>query len=159
MPAMQYWLFKTEPSEFGIEDLIGSPNQATSWTGIRNYMARNLLRDKVQVGDRVFIYHSSIVDKGIAGIAEIVRAAYPDPTALDKSSDYFDPKSSADKPVWCAVDVRLITAFAEIVLLARLKQTKGLEKMMVCQRGARLSIQPVSLPEWNIICRIAEMSG
>lgn len=155
MPTLQYWLFKTEPSEFGIDDLRRSPDQTTPWTGIRNYMARNLLRDSVKVGDRVFIYHSSTADKGIVGIAEIVRAAYPDPTAFDKTSDYFDPKSSADKPAWCAVDVRLITAFPEIVPLSCLKQTKGLEKMMVCQRGARLSIQPVRESEWNIIYRMA----
>ncbi len=158
MSSQRYWLFKTEPSEFGIADLASANNQATGWTGIRNYMSRNTLRDRVRSGDHVFVYHSSCDDKGIAGIAEVIREAYADPTAFDKSSDYFDPKSNPDAPTWYAVDVRLVTRFPQVVLLSTLKKTRGLEKMMVCQRGARLSIQPVTAKEWSIVCRLAATS-
>jgi predicted RNA-binding protein with PUA-like domain len=156
MPQKQYWLFKTEPSEFGIADFERPPDRTTPWTGIRNYLARNLLRDRVRLGDHVFIYHSSCDDKGIAGIAEVVHEAYADPTAFERNSEYFDPKSQRDAPTWFAVDVRLIEPFPKVVLLSTLKKTKGLEKMMVCQRGARLSIQTVTPSEWKIVCRLAK---
>lgn len=159
MKSQQHWLFKTEPSEFGISDLESAPNQMTAWTGIRNYMSRNTLRDLVRCGDRIFVYHSSCNDKGIAGIAEVIREAYSDPTAFDTSSDYFDPRSNPDTPTWYAVDVRLVTRFPQVVLLNTLKKTKGLEKMMVCQRGARLSIQPVTAKEWEIVCKLAAISA
>lgn len=156
MPVHQFWLFKTEPSEFSILDLAAAPGQTTAWTGVRNYMARNVLRDKVQLHDRVFVYHSSTDNKGVAGIAQVVREAYPDLTARDTQSDYFDSKATPDNPIWCAVDIKLVETFKGIIPLSLLKQTKGLEKMMVCQRGARLSIQPVSQQEWEIVCRMAQ---
>ena len=155
MNNKRFWLFKTEPSEFSIAHLAASPNQTTSWGGVRNYMARNLLRDEVKLGDNVFVYHSSTKDKGIAGIAEITRAAYPDPTAFDPASAYYDPKSIVSRPTWFAVDIHLIEVFSEIVSLSRLKQTRRLKRMMVCQQGARLSIQPVAADEWRIICQMA----
>jgi predicted RNA-binding protein with PUA-like domain len=155
MSPHHHWLFKTEPSEFSVTDLASSANQTTAWSGIRNYMSRNTLRDRIRLGDTVFVYHSSCDDKGIAGIAEVVREAYPDPSAFDKSSEYYDPKSVPQAPTWYALDVRLISEFSKIVLLSQLKKTKGLEKMMVCQRGARLSIQPVTQKEWDIVCKLA----
>ena len=158
MTRRQSWLFKTEPLEFSIDNLAAVADHATGWTGIRNYMARNLIRDKVRLGDLLFVYHSSIDDKGIAGIAKVIRDAYPDPTAFDSASEYFDPKSHPAKPTWYAVDVRLVKMFSRVVLLSQLKKTKGLEKMMVCQRGARLSIQPVTPKEWEIVCQLAAKS-
>ncbi len=151
----QFWLFKSEPDEFSIDHLANSQNQAASWTGVRNYMARNLLRDNIKVGDQVFFYHSSTELKGIAGICSVVKGAYPDPTALDPKDDYYDPKASAANPIWCAVDVQLVKKFGAVIPLATLKQTPGLEEMMVCQRGARLSIQPVKPTEWKIILKLA----
>ena len=155
MPKKRHWLFKTEPSEFSINDLANSPNQTTSWTGIRNYMARNLLRDEVRVGDSVFIYHSSTERKGVVGIARVVRAGFADHSALDPKSDYYDPKATPENPTWVAVDVRLEERFSDVVELGLLKRTRGLEKMMLCQKGARLSIQPVTPTEWDIICRLS----
>jgi predicted RNA-binding protein with PUA-like domain len=154
MPKKRFWLFKTEPSEFGIDDLANSPDQTTSWTGIRNYTARNFLRDEVRVGDSVFIYHSSAKRKGVVGIARVVRAGYSDHSAFDPKSDYYDPKASPEDPIWVAVDVRLVERFSDVVELGQLKQTRELENMMLCQRGARLSIQPVTATEWDIICRL-----
>lgn len=154
MLEKRFWLFKTEPAEFCINDLANSPDQTTSWTGIRNYTARNLLRDEVRSNDSVFIYHSSTSRKGIVGIATVVRAGYPDQSALDPDSDYFDPRATPQNPIWVAVDVRLVERFPDVVELSRLKRTRGLENMMVCQSGARLSIQPVTAKEWEIICRL-----
>lgn len=152
---MKYWLFKSEPSEFSIEDLAALPDHTTAWTGVRNYQSRNLLRDQVRTDDELFFYHSSTDLKGLAGVCRIVRAAYPDPSALDKASPYFDPKSTPENPVWVAVDVELIRQFEAVVPLALLKQTKGLEKMMVCQQGSRLSIQPVTAREWRVALKLA----
>lgn len=153
---IQFWLFKSEPEEFSIDHLAASPNQTAPWTGVRNYMARNILRDQVKVGDQVFFYHSSTEIKGIAGICTVVRSAYPDPTALDPRDDYFDRKATAENPIWCAVDVQFVTKFKAVIPLATLKQTRGLETMMVCQRGARLSIQPLMPAEWKIILKMAQ---
>jgi predicted RNA-binding protein with PUA-like domain len=154
--STQFWLFKSEPGEFSIDDLAASPGQTASWTGVRNYQARNLLRDSIKLGDRVFFYHSSIKLTGIAGTCQVVREAYLDPTALDPSSDYFDPKATAANPIWCAVDIRLEKKFGELIPLSTLKVTPGLENMMVCRRGARLSIQPVTKSEWEVIHRLVE---
>lgn len=155
----EYWLFKSEPEEFSIDDLAASPGQIAPWTGVRNYQARNLLRDSIREGDHVFFYHSSTKLTGIAGTCHVVREAYSDPTALDPRSDYFDPKATAANPIWCAVDVRLEMKFGELIPLSTLKVTPGLENMMVCQRGARLSIQPVTKSEWEIILSLAKTTG
>lgn len=153
--AKRYWLFKNEPDCFSIDDLARAPGQTTGWEGVRNYQARNFLRDDVKKGDEVFFYHSNVTPAGIVGICSVVRAGYPDPTALDPTSKYFDPKSTEAEPRWYMVDVKLKRKLAEMIPLATLKQTPGLEKMMVTQRGSRLSIQPVSAQEWKIIVGLA----
>jgi predicted RNA-binding protein with PUA-like domain len=149
--ARKYWLFKTEPSEFSIEDLVLSPNHTAVWDGVRNYQARNLLRDEVRPDDLALFYHSSTKNPGIAGVVRVVTAGYPDRSAFDVSHAYYDPKSSPDSPRWFAVDVRLVLSLADVLPLVVLKQTVGLEEMMVVRRGARLSIQPVTVSEWQII--------
>ena len=154
--AFRYWLFKSEPEEFSIDHLAALPRQTAPWTGVRNYMARNLLRDHVHKGDKVFFYHSSTKIKGVAGICVVAVNAYPDPTAFNKKDPYYDPKSTRDNPTWVAVDVTLVRKFPRVVTLDVMKSTPGLEKMMVCQRGARLSIQPVTHEEWSIVEALAD---
>jgi predicted RNA-binding protein with PUA-like domain len=149
--AKRYWLFKTEPDEFSIDDLAACPDRTTPWTGVRNYQARNLLRDEVKVGDEVLFYHSSTATPGVAGVARIVGAAESDTTALDQASQYFDRKATRENPIWVAVRVRFVRKLSHVIPLSLLKQTKGLEKMVLCQRGSRLSIQPVTGAEWRII--------
>ena len=156
--AKRYWLFKNEPGCFSIDDLKRAPNQTAEWEGVRNYQARNFLRDDVKVGDSVFFYYSNAKPSGVAGICKVVKAGYPDLTALDPESKYFDPKSAQGSPRWYMVDVKLVRKFAEVIPLATLKKTPGLEKMMVNQRGSRLSIQPVTEKEWKIVTKLAESS-
>jgi len=151
----KYWLFKSEPESFSIADLAKAPNQTTSWEGVRNYRARNILRDEIKVGDEVFFHHSSTNPPGIVGVCSIVKAGYPDSLALNPQSEYFDPADAKDNPRWYTVDVKLMRKFSKMISLTTLKETKGLEKMMVCQRGARLSIQPVTFDEWRIVNRLA----
>ena len=150
-----YWLFKTEPTSFSFDDLIKAPGRTTAWDGVRNFQARNTLRDKVKPGDLVFIYHSSADPTGIAGIAEVVRGGYPDPTAFDPKDSHYDPKSKPDSPSWYLVDVRAVKALPRLITLEELRKVKGLEKMVLLQRGSRLSIQPVSPQEWEIITSLA----
>ncbi len=152
---MKYWLFKSEPGCFSIDDLAASPKKTTHWEGVRNFQARNFLRDDVARGDLVFFYNSNAKPAGIAGICEVTRSGYPDHTALDPESMYFDPKASKDNPVWYMVDVKLRQKFSEVMSLTELKNTPGLEEMMVCQKGSRLSIQPVRAAEWKIILKLA----
>ncbi len=147
---MAYWLFKTEPDEFSIDDLEALGGKAEPWDGIRNYQARNILRDRVAEGDQVLIYHSSCKRVGVAGTAEVVRAGYPDPDQFDPESKYYDPKASADNPRWYRVDVVFRSKFSELVPLPRLKATPGLENMVLLKQG-RLSVQPVTEQEWQII--------
>ncbi len=151
----RYWLFKNEPDCFSIDDLEKAPKQTTQWEGVRNYQARNFLRDDVQVGDGVFFYHSNAKPTGIVGVCEVVKAGYPDPTALDPNSEYFDPKSTTQDPRWYMVDVKLQRRLSETITLSSLKKTPGLENMMVTQKGSRLSIQPVRPAEWKIILKLA----
>ena len=151
----KYWLFKSEPESFSIDDLARSQSQTTSWQGVRNYQSRNLLRDQVQIGDEVFFHHSSTVLLGIAGTCVVVRAGCPDESAFDRESDYFDVKSVRETPRWYTVGVKLIEKFPDIIPLSMLKETPGLEKMMVCKRGARLSIQPVTADEWTVVTNLA----
>ena len=148
------WLFKADPKDYSIDDLANEPNQTTSWDGIRNYMARNLLRDEIKKGDQILLYHSNANPKGIVGLGKVVRSAYPDDTALDQSSVYYDPKSTKDNPIWYMVDVKLVEMFPKVIELRELKETKGLEEMMLTQRGSRLSIQPVRKSEWKIIMQL-----
>ena len=151
-----YWLFKSEPSSFSIDDLAKSENKTAHWDGVRNYQSRNLLRDEVKKGDGVLFYHSSADPTGIAGVAEVVREGYPDHTARDPKSKYFDPKATEDNPIWFMVDVRFVEKLTSTLPLAELKQTPGLEEMMVTKRGARLSIQPVTKDEWDIVQMLME---
>jgi predicted RNA-binding protein with PUA-like domain len=150
----QYWLLKTEPGSFSFDDLWNAPRRTTCWDGVRNYQARNTMRDLMKPGDLVFIYHSSTDPTGIAGVAEVVRGAYPDHTAFDETDSHYDPKSRQDAPTWYMVDVKAVKAFPEILTLETLRKTKGLEKMVLLQKGSRLSVQPVTASEWGVISRL-----
>ena len=152
----RHWLVKSEPNSFSWDDFWALPKRITHWDGVRNYQARNMLRDEMKKGDLVFFYHSSTEPAAIVGIAEVVREGYPDPTAFDTRDVHFDPKSKEDNPVWFVVDLKATKPFPRAVTLAELRQTPGLEKMTLLQKGSRLSVQPVSLGEWEIICELAE---
>jgi predicted RNA-binding protein with PUA-like domain len=154
----RHWLVKSEPESFSFDDLAASPNRTTSWSGVRNYQARNFMRDDMQKGDLVFFYHSSADPTAIVGVAEVVREGYPDPTAFDPADSHFDPKSKPDAPTWIMVDIRAVEKLARPVSLADLKGVKGLEQMVLLQRGSRLSVQPVSAAEWKIVYRLG-MNG
>jgi predicted RNA-binding protein with PUA-like domain len=147
-----YWLLKTEPDAFSIDDLerLG----VAPWDGVRSAMARTNLR-AMTVGERAFFYHSSTEPKGIVGVCEVVREAYPDHTSWDPESKYFDPRSTPDKPRWFMPDVRFVAKFPRMITLEELRSTPGLEGMTLLRRGLRLSVQPVSDDEWRIICAIA----
>ena len=147
----RYWLLKTEPSAFSFSDLWRAPKRTTSWDGVRNFQARNTLRDQMKKGDLVFIYHSSTDPTGIVGIAEVAREGYPDPTAFDPKDSHYDPKSKRESPTWYMIDVTAREAIEPIITLDELRKTRGLEKMVLLQRGSRLSVQPVSAAEWKVI--------
>jgi predicted RNA-binding protein with PUA-like domain len=152
---VRYWLMKSEPDEFSIDDLVRAKNQTTPWFGVRNYQARNFMRDEMKLGDRAFFYHSSCPEPGIAGIVEISKLAYPDVSQFDPKSPYYDPRSMRDNPRWLHVDVKLVRK-TRLVTLAELRSTKGLEDMVTLRRGNRLSITPVTAAEWAAITRLAE---
>ncbi|MCL5055889.1 MAG: EVE domain-containing protein [Firmicutes bacterium] len=154
--SRQFWLMKSEPSAFSIEDLKKAENQTTSWDGVRNYQARNFMRDKMRVGDRVLFYHSSANPSGIVGECSVVREAYPDHTAWDPENIHYDPKSLPEHPIWYMVDVKLIKTCREIITLEKLRKTHGLKNMMVLKKGSRLSVQPVTPDEWKIIMNLPE---
>lgn len=151
---MQYWLFKSEPSCFSIDDLEKKPRQVAYWDGVRNYQARNMLRDQIKKGDQVFFYHSSCSPPGIAGIAEVVKEGYPDFTAWDIQSDHFDSKSTPEKPLWYMVDIKLIKKFSQLIPLGHLKKNSQLKKMVILRPGNRLSITPVTSEEWKAILKM-----
>lgn len=151
---MNHWLMKSEPDVFSIEDLSRAPRRTTSWEGVRNYQARNFLRAMGR-GDRALYYHSNAEPSGVAGIVEIVRTAYPDPTAWDRKSDYHDPKASPGNPVWAMVDVRLVEIFPRLVPLEELRGVKALSGMELLRRGSRLSVQPVTAAQFRTIERLA----
>ncbi len=153
---MNYWLFKSEPESYSIDDLANEKKQTACWDGIRNYQARNMLRDDIKVADKLFFYHSNAKPTGIVGVCKVVKNAYPDHTAFDPNSKYFDPKSSKENIRWVMVDVQLVEKFNGIISLQQLKVTIGLEDMMVCRRGARLSIQPVTAEQWKIVMNISK---
>jgi predicted RNA-binding protein with PUA-like domain len=148
---MGYWLMKSEPSTFGIDDLASKRGQTEHWDGVRNYQARNFMRDEMHVGDQVFFYHSNCEEPGIVGIAEVAREAYPDFTALDPKSKYYDPKSTEEKPRWFMVDVRFIRKFTQGIPLRQLRENPLLKDMLLLQKGSRLSITPVTAREWKAI--------
>jgi len=148
---MNYWLLKSEPDVFGIDDLERRPNQIEPWDGVRNYQARNMLRDQMQVGDLAFFYHSNCEVPGIVGIMEIARAGYPDPTQFDPESKYYDPASKPDNPRWYLVDVRFKRRLARTISLAELKDRPELAGFALTRRGNRLSVMPVGTAEWEFI--------
>jgi predicted RNA-binding protein with PUA-like domain len=151
----RYWLFKSEPSAFSFDDLRASPKRTTPWDGVRNYQARNLLRDEVAVGDGVLFYHSSCDPPHVAGIARVVRGGYPDPLQFDPTSRYHDPASTVDEPRWICVDVRAVKALTAPLPLAALRESAALADMLLLQRGQRLSVQPVTAAEWRAVLALA----
>jgi len=152
--AKRYWLMKCEPEAYAIEDL--ERDGTATWEGVRNFQARNSMRDDMKVGDGVLFYASNAEPSGVTGLAEISREAYPDPYAFKKGHKYFDPKSDPENPTWMMVDIRFVARFAEIIPLAILKETPGLEKMVVTQKGSRLSVQPVTQEEFEIVKRLGQ---
>ena len=150
---MRHWLMKSEPDVFSLADLKGRPGQREPWDGVRNYQARNFMRDAMQVGDAVLFYHSNTNPPGIVGLAEVASEPYPDPTAFDKKSKYYDAKSKLDDPRWILVDVRYRSTFSQMVTLEAMKTMPELAEMRVLQRGNRLSITPVTEAEFEAICR------
>ncbi|HLX61075.1 MAG TPA: EVE domain-containing protein [Planctomycetota bacterium] len=148
----KYWLVKSEPDVYPFSQL--KKDGSTGWTGVRNYQARNFMRDSMQPGDGVLFYHSSAEPKAIAGTAKVLRAGVPDPSQFDKNSEYYDAKSSRENPTWVMAEIAFEREFERPVTLEELKKTAGLEKMMVVQRGARLSVQPVTEAEWRIVLKL-----
>jgi predicted RNA-binding protein with PUA-like domain len=150
---MRYWLMKSEPSEFSIDDLAKEPRKTVGWWGVRNYQARNFMRDDMRLHDQAFFYHSSCPEPGIAGIVEVIKPAYPDPTQFDPKSEYYDAAATPDKPRWLNVDVKLVKK-TRLVPLAELRAQRELAGMRILQRGNRLSITPVEPDEWKFIARL-----
>jgi predicted RNA-binding protein with PUA-like domain len=148
--APRYWLMKSEPDECSIDDALAAPNATVPWTGVRNYQARNFMRDAMQVGDGVLFYHSSCPEPGIAGIARVASGTRPDPTQFDPGSPYHDPKSPPDQPRWLLLDVQALRK-TRLMPLAELRKHPALAEMRVLQRGSRLSITPVEPAEWAAI--------
>jgi predicted RNA-binding protein with PUA-like domain len=148
---MAHWLIKSEPEEFSFDDLWQARGRRAMWDGVRNYQARNYLRDGMRVGDGVLFYHSNAEPAGVVGVAEVVRAAYPDPTQFERGHPHEDPKSDPDDPRWVAVDVRAVARLALTVRLADLKADPLLAGMAVAQRGSRLSVTPVTPAEWAAV--------
>lgn len=153
---MKYWLMKTEPSVFAWADLLQAPDQTTHWEGVRNYQARNMMRDQMRLGDLVFFYHSNVKPQAIMGIAQVVREAYADSFAFDPESKYYDAKSSAAAPTWVMVDIQALESFLPPITLPELKGLPGLAKMLLLQKGCRLSVQPVTPEEWQVILRLRQ---
>ncbi len=150
MAERSYWLVKSEPNSYSFSDLQGEDDGPAEWDGVRNYQARNTMRDDMKVGDGVLFYHSNVKPMAVVGTATVVREGYPDDTAWDPSSEHPDPKSTPDKPIWYMVDIKAESEFARAVTLEEIKQTPGLEKMALVNRS-RLSVQPVRPEEWRII--------
>ena len=151
---MRYWLMKSEPDEFSIDDLAAAKNKTTPWFGVRNYQARNFMRDQMRLGDRAFFYHSSCPEPGIAGIVEVSALAYPDATQFDKKNPHYDPKSTREAPRWVNVDVKFIEK-TRLIGLPELRTHPELARMRVLQRGNRLSITPIDPAEWSFITKLA----
>ncbi|HEY2158199.1 MAG TPA: EVE domain-containing protein [Isosphaeraceae bacterium] len=152
---MPYWLFKSEPDCFSFADLASAPDRTTGWDGVRNFQARNMLRDEIKVGDLVLFHHSSADPPAVAGVAEVVREGHPDPTAFDPGDDHFDPKSDPAKPTWYQVAIRAVKPIDPPIPLQKLREIKELGGMILLQKGSRLSIQPVTAAEWKAIMKQA----
>ena len=151
---MQYWLMKSEPDTFSLQDLESRPEQREPWDGVRNYQARNFMRDEMRLGDLVLFYHSNTKPPGVVGLAEVVSDPYPDPTAFDKNSKYYDPKSKKENPTWILVDVGFKAHFKTGVTLEMMKAMPELKSMRVLQKGNRLSITPVTQEEYQAITEL-----
>ncbi len=147
----RYWLMKSEPSCFSIDDLYNAPKQTTSWDGVRNYQARNFMRDNMAIGDQILFYHSNCNPPGIIGTAEVISEAYPDHTAFDPNSEHPDAKSTPDNPRWYMVDIRFKEKFAKLIALDTLKKYPELAKMALLRKGNRLSVIPVTKEEWDFV--------
>lgn len=154
---MAYWLIKSEPDVFSIDDL--KHDGKTMWDGVRNYQARNFMRDQMQPGDLAFFYHSNAEPPGIAGIAKVVSQSYPDPSAFDKKDKHYDPDSKKEKPVWYLVDFAFVKKFKNLLPLDEIKKIKGLEGLPLLQKGQRLSVQPVPDKHWKILCEWGEKNA
>jgi predicted RNA-binding protein with PUA-like domain len=157
---MQYWLMKTEPDTFGVDDLAAAPRSTTSWDGVRNYQARNMIRDDMKREDQVFLYHSSTAVPGIVAVMEVVKEGYPDKTAFDRKDDHYDPESDPAKPRWFVVDVRLKRRFARVVTLEELRKhaAKELKGMVLLRPGNRLSVMPVEAAHWKFILSLETLT-
>jgi len=155
---MRYWLMKSEPSDCSIDDLASFPDQAVAWYGVRNYQARNFMRDQMEVGDGVLFYHSNCAEPGIAGLAAVSRLAYPDATQFDPDSRYFEPKSAPENPRWLNVDVKLVRK-TRLLSLKELRASPELAHLRILQRGNRLSITPVDPCEWEFILGVLNDHG
>ena len=154
MPDPHHWLVKSEPDAFSFDDLAASPRKTTCWDGVRNYQARNSMRDGMKKGDLVLFYHSSVDPMAVVGVARVVREAYPDHTAFDRTDPHYDPKSKPEAPTWMMVDVQAVERFTHPVTLAELRVAPGLEKMALLQKGSRLSVQPVTAAEFAIVRKL-----
>lgn len=154
MAATRYWLMKTEPTAYSIDDL--KREGVTMWDGVRNYQARNFMRDDMKVGDMVLFYHSNVKPPAVVGIAEVVKEAYPDPTAFDKRDHHYDPKSRKDDPTWYLVDIKFVEKFADPVTLDDIKVEPACNDMMLVQKGSRLSVQPVAEKHYKKILNMAK---
>ena len=156
--AVQYWLMKSEPGAFSIDDLANETNQTTFWDGVRNYQARNFMRS-MKVGDRVLFYHSNSDPPAVAGTAVVTCEAYPDFTARDRNNKHYDPKATSENPIWEMVDIKLDTIFPELLSLKQLKETASLEGMELLRRGSRLSVQPVSKQHFHVVLKLARQAA
>ncbi len=156
MPAAKCWLVKSEPTCFSIQDLASAPQQTTCWSGVRNFQARNFMRDEMRPGDRVLYYHSSADPPAVVGTATVVKPAYPDHTAWDHRDQHYDAKSTPQNPIWYMVDIRLERVFEAPVTLADLKPITALKQMELLRKGSRLSVQPVRPAEYEAVLKVAE---
>jgi len=157
--AKRHWLLKSEPAVFSFDDLLAAPGRTTAWEGVRNYQARNFLRDDVRVGDPVLFYHSNAAPPAVAGVAVVVRAAYPDPTQFDPASEYCDPGSDPADPRWLTLEVAALCALPQPVPIGALKANPELAEMAVVQRGQRLSVQPVTPAEFAAVLRMGGLDA
>lgn len=155
-PASRFWLVKSEPESFSIDDLAASPRQTTCWDGVRNYQARNFLRDDFRLGDRVMFYHSNAAPPAVVGVARVVREAYPDHTSWDPADDHYDPSASPENPIWQMVDLQLEAIFPRPLTLDALRTEPGLAGLELLRKGSRLSVQPVSPAHFALVLKLAE---
>ncbi|ACJ17962.1 EVE domain-containing protein [Coxiella burnetii] len=151
---MNYWLLKSEPTSYSIDDLFREKNKITRWDGVRNYQARNFMRDGMKKGDLAFFYHSNCEKPGIVGVVEVVRESYPDLTALDPKDHHYDPKSTPDNPRWLMVDIKFRKKFPQVISLQELRQNPKLKDLLILRKGNRLSITPVSKAHWDAIMKL-----